>query len=68
MSARAGALGCVAQALARPPAPRPAGFGQASLVIAMTIPMRVKITIRIWTTIQKRGISNAAPLLDDGLT
>src|SRR5215208_3460396 len=34
----------------------------------MTIPMRTKITIRTWTTIQKRGSSTAAPLLDNGLT
>src|ERR687895_2357132 len=40
---------------------------QASLVMAMTIPTSVKITIRIWTTSQKRGSSTAAPLLDDRL-
>ena len=41
---------------------------QDSLTIAMTIPIRTKITIRIWTTSQKRGSSTAAPLLDDRLT
>src|ERR687895_503346 len=35
--------------------------------MAMTIPTSVKITIRTWTAIQKRGISTAAPLLDDRL-
>src|SRR5688572_7327380 len=40
---------------------------QASLVMAMTIPISVKITIRTWTTSQKRGSSTAAPLLDDRL-
>jgi AI-2E family transporter len=40
---------------------------QASLVIAMTAPISTKTTIRTWTTIQRRGCSTAAPLLDDGL-
>jgi hypothetical protein len=37
------------------------------LVMAMTAPIRTKSTIRIWTTIQKRGSCMALVLLDNRL-
>ena len=51
----------------RPFALSVSSWGQTSLVMAMTAPIRTKSTIRIWTTIQKRGSCMALVLLDNRL-